>query len=312
MGDVFPCTEEGIGDAIAEGGGVHTFACDGSQTITTVAEIQIDNDVALDGEGNLTVDGNLGHPVFSVAPGVVAQLGGLTVTQGTPGIENRGRLTLVNCTVSGNRSNPKIEYPRVGGIYNEGSLTLRDTTVSGNTATGEQTLGDEVGGIFNTGPMTLINSTVSGNSATGAATVDTIFNIRDPLTLLHSTIVGNIYTVGGTITSAGSIIVGNCVSEEGSAGDWRSNGYNAGRPSCGFDQPTDQVNVSADDLKLGPLQDNGGPTMTHALGAASIAIDVIPEADCVDAEGELLTTDQRGEPRPGGTMCDVGAFEVQP
>jgi hypothetical protein len=27
-----------------------------------------------------------------------------------------------------------------------------------------------------------------------------------------------------------------------------------------------------------------------------------------------LTTDQRGEPRPetGGTMCDVGAFEVQP
>ena len=21
---------------------------------------------------------------------------------------------------------------------------------------------------------------------------------------------------------------------------------------------------------------------------------------------------QRGEPRPGGTMCDVGAFEVQP
>jgi hypothetical protein len=32
--------------------------------------------------------------------------------------------------------------------------------------------------------------------------------------------------------------------------------------------------------------------------------------DCVDAEGEPLTTDQRGERRD--SMCDVGAFEVQP
>jgi hypothetical protein len=54
--------------------------------------------------------------------------------------------------------------------------------------------------------------------------------------------------------------------------------------------------------------------MTHALGAGSVAIDQIPEADCVDADGQPLTTDQRDEPRPetGGTMCDVGAFEVQP
>jgi len=36
----------------------------------------------------------------------------------------------------------------------------------------------------------------------------------------------------------------------------------------------------------------------------SVAIDVIPEADCD------VATDQRGEPRD--TMCDVGAFEVQP
>ncbi len=87
--------------------------------------------------------------------------------------------------------------------------------------------------------------------------------------------------------------------------------------SCGFDQPTDQVNVSADDLKLGPLQDNGGPTETHALGEGSIAIDVIPEAERVDAEGAPLTTDQRGETRPvtiagPEPKCDVGAFEVQP
>ena len=65
-----------------------------------------------------------------------------------------------------------------------------------------------------------------------------------------------------------------------------------------------------DNLKLGPLQDNGGPTMTHALGEGSVAIDVIPEAECVDADGASLTTDQRSELRD--SMCDVGAFEVQP
>jgi hypothetical protein len=45
-----------------------------------------------------------------------------------------------------------------------------------------------------------------------------------------------------------------------------------------------------------------------------VAIDWIPEAYCVDADGAPLTTDQRREPRPeaGGTMCDLGAFEVQP
>ena len=87
-----------------------------------------------------------------------------------------------------------------------------------------------------------------------------------------------------------------------------SNGYNIESPgdTCGFDQPTDQVDVTVDDLKLGPLQDNGGPTMTHALLPGSVAIDVIPADMCEVDE------DQRGEPRPGGTMCDVGAFELQP
>jgi hypothetical protein len=46
--------------------------------------------------------------------------------------------------------------------------------------------------------------------------------------------------------------------------------------------------------------------MTHALLPGSVAIDVIP-ADTCDVD-----EDQRGEPRPGGAMCDVGAFEVQP
>lgn len=84
----------------------------------------------------------------------------------------------------------------------------------------------------------------------------------------------------------------------------------SGGDTSGFDQATDQVNVSAEALALEPIQDNGGLTQTHALGASSVAIDQIPAVDCVDAEAAPLTTDQRGFPRD--SMCDIGAFEVQP
>ena len=63
--NVCPCSEAGIRAAIAEGGGPYTFDCDGPQTVVTLEEIVIDNDVILDGEGNLTVDGNDDHPVGS-------------------------------------------------------------------------------------------------------------------------------------------------------------------------------------------------------------------------------------------------------
>jgi hypothetical protein len=105
----------------------------------------------------------------------------------------------------------------------------------------------------------------------------------------------------------GSVIDGTCGSETVVT----SVGHNIESPgnTCGFDtNKGDQVNVSADELNLGPLQDNGGPTMTHALQTVpvvSAAIDQIPEADCG------VTTDQRGVLRPQGPACDVGAFELE-
>ena len=78
----FPCTEQGIRDAIAAGGGPHAFACPGPTSVTTQAEIIIDNDVVLDGAGNLTVDGNDMHRVFSVPVGVTAELRRFPITGG--------------------------------------------------------------------------------------------------------------------------------------------------------------------------------------------------------------------------------------
>ena len=328
-GQEFPCTEQGILEAIAEGGGPHTFDCDGAQTVVTEAEIVIDNDVILDGEGNLTVDGNEDHRVFSVPEvgldPVTVELHGFTVTRGRvageagAGISNAGELTLVNSNVRDNvaESTPEpcgaaCRLGVGGGISNglEGTLTLTRSTVSGNTA-------DYAGGIRGSGTMsTITDSTVSGNTAVRAGGGG-IACERSSITMTNSTVSGNtsgideggaIYLDQGELTSTGSLIGGDCT------GGVISGGYNIESPgdTCGFDQAGDLVNITEGELNLQPLADNGGPTMTHALGAGSVAIDVIPEADCVDADGEPLTTDQRGFPRPGGTMCDVGSFEVQP
>jgi len=60
------------------------------------------------------------------------------------------------------------------------------------------------------------------------------------------------------------------------------------------------------DPKIGPLQDNGGPTWTHAL---------LPGSPAIDAGDSTLyqvpTDDQRGVPRPQGVAVDIGAFEYQ-
>jgi hypothetical protein len=58
---------------------------------------------------------------------------------------------------------------------------------------------------------------------------------------------------------------------------------------------------------LGPLQDNGGPTWTMALGPGSAAMDAGNDAIC--AADPVNTLDQRGVVRPQGAHCDSGALE---
>ena len=88
-----PLHEQGILDAIAPGGGPHTFDCNGPTTVATQAEIVIDNDVILDGEGNLTLEAPprywnsdldyfLSHRIFTIESGVTAELIGMTITRG--------------------------------------------------------------------------------------------------------------------------------------------------------------------------------------------------------------------------------------
>jgi hypothetical protein len=283
---VCPCTEAGIRAAITEGDGPFTFDCFGPTTVRTDAAILIDNDVILDGGGNLWVENwTEDHgDVFRIAEGVTAELRGVLVSGADGSIHNSGTLTLTDSTVPGN-----------GPIINDGAATVMNSTVSATL------------GIWNGATLKVTNSTVS-----------LLWSCRGSAAIANSTLAGlensdgkgcdgGLVTIRNSVLDTANSPVGGC------AMPLISNGYNIESPgdSCGLDQPTDLVNVSAGDLKLGRLQDNGGATLTHALGEGSVAINWIPAEHCVDTDGAPLTTDQRGEPRPAGDGCDVGAFEVQ-
>ena len=67
--------------------------------------------------------------------------------------------------------------------------------------------------------------------------------------------------------------------------------------------------------QLGPLQNNGGPTQTHALLSGSPAIDGGNPNGCRNQFGVLLLKDQPGlrrtvdGNRDGTARCDIGAVE---
>lgn len=278
----------------------------GAITLTT-GELAITDALTISGPGaaNLTISGNNASRVFNVASGVNASISGLTISNGNAvgddggGIYNGGTLTISNCTLSGNSASFG------GGIanINAPSLTIISSTVSGNSAT------KNGGGIYSYGKLTIINSTVSGNSAVSG--VGGGLEAFVELTMSSSTVSGNSALGGGGIynldtwTVKSSIVGGNtsggdCLGVATS--DLGSNLDTDG--SCVF------TTVTAAQLKLGPLAGNGGPTQTMALLAGSVAVDAA--ADCTDASGNTLATDQRGVARPVGPACDIGAFEQEP
>jgi hypothetical protein len=109
-----------------------------------------------------------------------------------------------------------------------------------------------------------------------------------------------------TLTLTNTIITGNqwyaCEKfASGTTGNVVSGGNNLVQDdSC---NPVGSDLIVGDAL-LGPLADNGGPTLTHALLSGSPALDAADPAACP-------ATDQRGVARPQGAGCDVGAFELE-
>ena len=223
------------------------------------------------------------------------------------GIYNSGTLYLNDCTISNNGASGG------GGIYNDGQLIMNRCTVSGNS-------GGQGGGIQNMGSLYMWNCTISGNSASNEGGGIYNYPFGPTMTSEYSTIANNqatgTYSRGGGFSNwgqatfestivanntAGNSDYNNGFTEPAQGGVTTSMGYNlCGDNSCGFNAFSDLVDT---DPLLAPLQDNGGPTFTHALLHGSPAID--------HGIGQgFPATDQRGVPRWQGTTCDTGAYEL--
>ena len=206
-----------------------------------------------------------------------------------------GTLSVVNSTLSGNAATSG------GGIYVErGTLSVVNSTLSGNEAT-------DGGGLGVAGTATMVNSTVSGNTA--GASGGGVNVVDGTLTMQRSLVAGNTAPAGREVNRAAGTVTVDSHNLFGFGGNAGLNGVAAGA--------TDVVPEAALAAVLGPLADNSGKTLTHALPAGSPAIDKGPSAACAAAPVDGL--DQRSQPRnvngdgaASANECDIGAYEFAP
>ena len=178
-----------------------------------------------------------------------------------------------------------------GGTYLMSTFSGNSTTISGGTT------GNGGGAILSFGATSISSLTIAGNHVT---TPDATQASGGAILNEFSVEFDNTIVAGNTATSAG-----NCAG----SGTFTSDGFNLeSANTCHFNAAGDLANT---DPRLGPLQNNGGSTLTQALGAGSPAIDA---GSCTGILGNPLPIDQRlvARPQPAGGKCDIGAYELVP
>lgn len=265
-----------------------------------------------------------------------------TADGGSAGISSGGavyardNVTIESSTFSFNTATAALNQGATGGaIAAKKSLTLQDSTVSNNSAFVAGAIASYTNPQTGT-KVSINNSTISGNSA--AQIVGGVLATAAKVYLYNSTIAFNTAFIGGKLQSPTSFIypaAGVTVSEVfGPVAVYMhsaliANNTFGSSPAKDFDlsvleaSNTSTFNgghslifaargtVPADTITgscplLGPLRDNGGPTLTHALLSGSPAID--------QGNNTLhFTSDQRGGSflRLSGSLPDIGAYEVQ-
>jgi hypothetical protein len=277
------------------------------------------------------------YRIFTVVQGATVAITGLTIAGGRAvdgsGIFNAGTLAVFYDILARNITGSS--FGMGGGIYNApgGDLTLSHSTVVENRAAqgggvandrGMMSLGhstlvhnlaeDSGSAVYNSGELTLRNTTLSENRGAGNYVRGGGVYNSATLTLTNSTIAENAVDSGGGIYNAGTLDLRHTIvaHNRGKLGpDVRgfinSQGYNlVTDPSdAGGFVKTDLMNI---DPRLGPLQDNGGPTLTYALMCDSPAIDAGDPTFMGPPHN-----DQRGEgyDRIVNGVVDIGAYEVQ-
>ena len=188
--------------------------------------------------------------------------------------DTNAQLSISNSTISGNsgaRNGGGIFLSDNGGT-GLGSIIVRNVTIANNTANNDapEATGDGGGLFCVSGNFTVTNSIVALNTDGGGT--------------------NNFPDVSGTFIDGGNDLIG------------KNNGSNF---AAGLRIGTIASPVNPN---LGPLANNGGPTMTHKLNGPSVAIDGANSAVCSAAP--INNVDQRNVTRPVGAGCDIGSYET--
>ena len=265
--------------ADAMNGDTITFASalSGATITLSSAPLTVNKTVSINGAAlplALTLSGNNAKALFSV---------------GSSGVLTLTRLTLANG--NGNYG---------GALYNGGTLTLDRVTLTNNNALSG-------GAIYTVGTLTIRNSTLNGNRAFSGGAIDNY----GALTIHNSTFSGNhANNTGGGLFNAGTLYLYNALLADSSSG---GDCLNANDPFFGLvgviaanvRTLTEDGSCGAalsGDPKLAALALSNG-ALVHEPTADSPALDAGDSATC-------LTVDQRGNARPQGAGCDLGAVEV--
>lgn len=300
------------------GGGIYTVG----NNDFTLAQVLLRENTATESGGGLANESGPGGALLTDAAVEynTAPNGG--------GIWNNGVLTMTNSTLISNAANNLggglknesdasaallevtidnniAQNGAGGGIHSRGLLALDRVTLSNNVA------GKDGGALALYFPALLIRTTVSHN--TGARGGGIFYQSNYDLPLLNLTLAENQSPNGAGLHNAGknSIILKNTI-VAGSGGTTckgkiLSAGSNlANDGSCNLDGKGDQPNTQP---QLGPLQNNGGLTLTHLPAPGSPAIDHGTNKNCPaqDQRGVLRPQESDGQ---GAILCDVGAVEV--
>lgn len=286
------------GNSAQRGGGIFFTDSVVGGTVS-ITNCTISGNSATSGGAIYTIGANFyGHPGAQVTL-VDSLIAGNIATDSGGGISNEGHLTILNSTIFANMAT--ADGSSGGGIFNYGTLTITNSTISGNAASLGGGILNSGGGFFDPGTSAITNGTISGNSASeGGGIYQSTYGtqrLRNTLVALNTS--SNSPDLNGEFTSEGFNLIGN----------------NAGAAITPA-QTSDLIGNPASpiDPLLGPLQYNGGSTLSHALLPGSPALD--------HGESSSSTSDQRHFHRPvdlpdvvnanGGDGADIGALESAP
>lgn len=294
---VASCSATQAGGYVAAGGGI--YAKGSLSLYSSILNNNVVQGGVTAGGGALVLDGFYAN--YSTVSNNRAD-GGNAVGGG---VKASGIAVVAASTISGNYSAVKA-----GGIAASGNvLSVLNSTISGNSAA------SEVGGVYsNSATIQFLNSTIAFNTASIYPGVQLMAIGHSVDVALQSTLMSdNTYPNGVEDDLATHANSGYTLTFNG--GDAATPANNLIRVSFAPGLPNDTKLFGSCPL-LGPLRDNGGLTMTHALLSHSEAID----AGNNTYGGFGLPFDQRGGtlingtidyPRVSGLHPDIGAYEVQ-